>query len=173
MDQESTTGAPAGLFRRLAALLSDLLLAIAIACIATAAMLPLTHGEAILSATQGLVGHLYHAVLLFAVFAYFGWCWTRSGQTLGMKAWRIRIETNDGRRLGWGEAIPRFVLGAAVAWMAVIGAWYLRMPEGPLAIAAAIAMIAPAILNFAWIPIATDGRSLQDFVGHLRVVRTN
>ena len=30
-------------------------------------MLPLTHGEAILTATQGFVGHLYHAVLLFAV----------------------------------------------------------------------------------------------------------
>jgi uncharacterized RDD family membrane protein YckC len=79
MDQESTTGAPAGLFRRLAALLYDVLLAIAIAFIVTAAMLPLTHGEAILSATQGLVGHLYHAVLLLAVFAYFGSCWTRSG----------------------------------------------------------------------------------------------
>ena len=173
MDQESTTGAPAGLFRRLAALLYDLLLAIAIAFIVTAAMLPLTHGEAILSAKQGLVGHLYHAVLLFAVFAYFGWCWTRSGQTLGMKAWRIRIETNDGRRLGWGEALLRFVLGAAVAWMAVIGAWYLRRPEGPLAIAAAIAMIAPALLNFAWIPIGAEGRSFQDYAGHLRVVRTN
>jgi hypothetical protein len=63
--------------------------------------------------------------------------------------------------------------GAAVAWMAVIGAWYLRRPEGPLAIAAAIAMIAPALLNFAWIPIGTEGRSLQDYAGHLRVVRTN
>jgi uncharacterized RDD family membrane protein YckC len=173
MDQESTTDAPAGLFRRLAAFFYDLLLAIAIAFIATAAMLPLAHGEAILTATQGFVGHLYHAVLLFAVFTYFGRCWTRSGQTLGMKAWRIRIESNDGRRLGWGAAILRFVLGAAVAWMAVIGAWYLRRPEGPLAIAAAIAMIVPAILNFAWIPIGTEGRSLQDYAGHLRVVRTN
>ena len=173
MDRKSTTGASAGLLRRLAALLYDLLLAIAIAFIATAAMLPLTHGEAILTATHGFVGHLYHAVLLLAVFAYFGWCWTRSGQTLGMKAWRIRIETRDGRRFGWGEAILRFLLGAAIAWLAVIGAWYLRRPEAWLATAGAVAMIAPAILNFAWIPIDTAGRSLQDFAGRLHVVRTN
>jgi len=47
MDPESKTGAPAGLYRRLAALLYDLLLAIAIAFVATAAMLPLTHAAAV------------------------------------------------------------------------------------------------------------------------------
>jgi len=171
MDPESKTGTSAGLFRRLAALLYDLLLAIAIAFVATAAMLPLTHGEAILTATQGFLGHLYHAVVLLAVFAYFGWCWTRSGQTLGMKAWGIRIETADGRRPGWGQAISRFLLGAAIAWMAVIGTWYLRSTQGALALATAVAMIAPALLNFAWIPIDPAGRSLQDFAGQFRVVR--
>ena len=65
-----------------------------------------------------------------------------------------------------------YLLGAAIAWMAVIGAWYLRQAEGSLAIAAAVAMIAPAILNFAWIPIDAGGRSLQDLAGRLRVVRT-
>ena len=92
MDEESATGTKAGLLRRLAALAYDLLLVIAVAFVATFAMLPLTGGEAILTSTQGPVGHLYHAVLLLAVFAYFGWCWTQSGQTLGMKAWRIRLE---------------------------------------------------------------------------------
>ena len=45
--------------------------------------------------------------------------------------------------------------------------------EGSLAIAAALAMIAPAILNFAWIAFDGGGRSLQDLVGRVRVVRTN
>ena len=172
MDPESKTGASAGLFRRLAALLYDLLLAIAIAFVATVVMLPLTHGEAILTATQGILGRLYHTVVLLAVFAYFGWCWTRSGQTLGMKAWSIRIEAADGRRPGWGKAFVRYLLGAAIAWMAVTGAWYLRGAEGSLAIAAAVAMIAPVIFNFAWIAIDGSGRSLQDLVGRLLVVPT-
>ncbi|MCI0354493.1 MAG: RDD family protein, partial [Acidobacteria bacterium] len=39
-------------------------------------------------------GWLRHALQLFilAVFAaYFLWCWLRGGQTLAMKAWRIRL----------------------------------------------------------------------------------
>ena len=170
MDEESATGAKAGLLRRLAALFYDFLLVIALAFVATFAMLPLTRGEAILSSTQGMVGHIYRAILLLVVFAYFGWCWTRSGQTLGMKAWRIRLEAVDGSRLNWADAVVRFSLGAAMAWMAVLGAWYLRELDGSLHDAGAAAMIAPLILNFAWIPFNAAGRSLQDLAGSSRMV---
>ncbi len=84
---------------------------IALGFVVTFAMLPLTHGEAILSSTQGLVGHAYHALLAMLVFAYFGWSWTRSGQTLGMRAWRIRLESAGARRLTWAESLVRFLLG--------------------------------------------------------------
>ena len=171
MDEESTTGSPAGLFRRLAALLYDLLLAIALAFVATFAMLPLTHGEAILPSTQGFVGHAYHAVVLLVVFAYFAWSWTRNGQTLGLKAWRLRLETRDGRRLGWAGAAVRFALGTAIVCVAALGAWYLSRPGSALRHAAAVAMLAPAVLNFAWIRLDPEGRSLQDLAGDLRVVR--
>ena len=173
MDPESKTGAPAGLYRRLAALLYDLLLAIAIAFVATAAMLPLTHGEAILNATQGLVGHLYHAIWLSAVFVYFGWCWTRSGQTLGMKALRIQLQTDAGARIGWIGAIVRYLLGLVIGLLAVLGIWYLSRTGSPLVLSAAVAMTALAILNFAWIAFDGRGRSLQDLVGRVRIVRTN
>ena len=170
MDEESSTGTKAGLLRRFAALVYDLLLVIAVAFAATFAMLPLTGGEAILTSTRGPVGHLYHAVLLLAVFAYFGWCWTRSGQTLGMKAWRIRLETLDGRRLNWPGALVRFGLGAALAWMAMLGGWYLARPDGLVGSAGAAAMIAPLAANFAWIPFEAAGRSLLDLVTRSRVV---
>ena len=41
-----------------------------------------------------LASMVYEAFLLFAVAffaAYFLWCWLRGGQTLAMKAWRIRL----------------------------------------------------------------------------------
>ncbi len=171
MDDESTTGTKAGLPRRLAALFYDLLLVIALAFVATFAMLPLTGGEAISTSTQGVVGHLYHAVLVLAVFAYFGWCWTRGGQTLGMKAWRIRLEPADGRRLNWSDALVRFVLGAATAWMAMLGVRYLLEPGGPLRTAGAVAMLAPLVANFAWIPFDSAGRSLMDLAVRSCVVR--
>ncbi len=171
MDEESATGTKAGLLRRLAALFYDLLLVIALAFVTSFAWLPLTGGEAILTSTQGLVGHLYHAVVVLAFFAYFGWCWTRGGQTLGMKAWRIRLESTENRPLNWADALVRFSLGAAMFWMAAVGAWYLAKSDGLLAVSGAAAMLLPLVASFAWIPFDSAGRSLLDLAGRSRVVR--
>jgi uncharacterized RDD family membrane protein YckC len=171
MDQISTVGKRAGLLRRLSALFYDLLLVVALAFVATFAMLPLTHGEAILSSTQGPVAHAYHAVLALVVFAYFGWCWTRSGQTLGMKAWRLELQDTTGQRLRWPGAIARFLLGTGIAFLALLGAWHLRRPESWLHSAGATLLLAPLLLNFAWISFDRAGRSLQDVALRARVLR--
>lgn len=172
MDHESRAGRPAGLVRRLAALFYDLLLVVALAVAATFAMLPLTHGEAILPSTHGALAHAYQAAWLLAVFAYFGWCWTRSGQTLGMRAWRIALQDTAERRLGWPAAIARFLLGSGIAFLAVLGTWYLWHPDGWLQSAGAAALLMPLVLNFAWVPFDGAGRSLLDLAGGARVVRS-
>ncbi len=172
MGNDTTEGAPAGLFRRLAALFYDLLLVVALGFVVTFAMLPLTQGEAILSSTQGLVGHAYHALLAMLVFAYFGWSWTRSGQTLGMRAWRIRLESAGGTRLNWAESLVRFLLGSGLAWLAALGAWYFSRPGFPAGRAGAAALVAPLLVNYAWVWFDAEGRSLQDLAGRVRMRRT-
>lgn len=171
MDEQSTTGASAGLFRRLAAMSYDLLLMVALWFVATFAMLPLTGGEAILTSSQGLLGHFYHALLLLIAVAYFGFCWTRGGQTLGMKAWQIRLERLDGRSPGWGDALLRFATGAASALLAVFGLWLLRVPGWSWNDLAGALLLLPLAANLAWIALGGAGRSLQDLAGGLRVVR--
>ena len=42
-------------------------------------------------ATAGLTRHLLQLFILAVFAAYFLWCWLRGGQTLAMKAWRIRL----------------------------------------------------------------------------------
>jgi uncharacterized RDD family membrane protein YckC len=168
-DEVPAPGAPAGLIRRLAALSYDLLLVAALAFVATFAMLPLTRGEAILTSTQGLLGHAYHALLALLAFAYFGWSWTRSGQTLGMRAWRIRLESAAGGRLNWTESLLRFLLGTGLAWLAALGAWYLSRSDFPRG---AAILAAPLLLNYAWMPLDAERRSLQDIAGRTRVRRT-
>jgi uncharacterized RDD family membrane protein YckC len=39
---------------------------------------------------------LYSGSLAATWFLYLGWCWRRGGMTLGMRAWRVRIETLQG-----------------------------------------------------------------------------
>jgi len=171
MDQQSTTGAAAGLFRRLAAMFYDLLLVIAVLAILTFALLPLSGGEAILTSSQGWLGRLYHALQLLLAFGYFSLCWTRGGQTLGMKAWRIRLERMDGRSPGWGDALLRFTTGAASVLLAVFGLWRLRMPGWSWSDLAGVLLLLPLAANLSWIALGGARRSLQDLAGGLRVVR--
>jgi len=71
--------APASLIRRLAAFLYDSLLLIALFM-----LLRLNNGEAI--------EHLaYKFALLPIAWFFFAWFWSKSGQTLGMQAWRIKM----------------------------------------------------------------------------------
>ena len=171
MDEQSTSGAPAGLFRRLAAMFYDALLIVALLFIVTFAMLPLTGGEAILTSTQGGLGHFYHGLLLLAGFAYFGVCWTQGGQTLGMKAWRLRLETADGGALNWAEALVRFTIGLSLALLAALGLWYLSRPGWSVRDLAALLLLSPALANLAWIRFDESGRSLQDLAGGFVVRR--
>ena len=67
-------------------------------------------------ATQGMVRHELQAVLALALAAYYLFCWLRGGQTLAMKAWRIRlVEVTP------GKALLRLILAAlllpvSIAW---------------------------------------------------------
>jgi uncharacterized RDD family membrane protein YckC len=61
--------------------------------------------------------------LFFVIGLYFVWFWTRGGQTLPMKTWRIRVVTMKGNALSLKQAIARyflawlwFVPGLAIAW---------------------------------------------------------
>lgn len=62
--------------------------------------------------------------LIGVVATYFLWYWRRSGQTLAMQTWKIRLESAHGGRPGWGQLILRFLLiwpsiiflGAGILW---------------------------------------------------------
>jgi uncharacterized RDD family membrane protein YckC len=53
---------------------------------------------------------LYGASLAATWFLYLAWCWRRGGMTVGMRAWRVRIETLQGGTPGWGACLLRFLV---------------------------------------------------------------
>lgn len=99
-----------GLTRRLLAILYDSLLLFAVLYLATAIVLPFRGGEAIAPQTPW-----YSAYLLVVSFLYFGGFWTHGGQTLGMRAWRMRLTSKEGEVVSWGQALARF-LGSLGSW---------------------------------------------------------
>ncbi|MCB1639748.1 MAG: RDD family protein, partial [Thiothrix sp.] len=53
----------------------------------------------------------------------FGWFWTHGGQTLGMRAWKIRVTDEYGRTLNWQQAFFRYTM-AILSWLMLgVGFW--------------------------------------------------
>ena len=73
--------------------------------------------------THGWRRHLLQAWIVFVVGAYFVWFWTRGGQTLPMKTWRIRLVRHDGQPVGTARAIHRYVI--AILGTAAVGLGFL------------------------------------------------
>ena len=112
----------AGLIRRLAAMLYDFLLCVALLIVVTfiyKLILMAFYGEAQLrqlSDAGALDGDpLLSTLLVLSLFAFFGKFWTHSGQTLGMQVWGIRIQNTDGTAITLWQALLRFVVA--------IGSW--------------------------------------------------
>ena len=81
---------PASLLKQFAAMLYDSLLIFAVLFFATAVALIFNQGEAIESSP------LFNLYLLFMLFSFYAWFWHKSGQTLGMRVWKIRIVSEFG-----------------------------------------------------------------------------
>lgn len=118
----------AGLFRRLAALLYDMFLVAAIWML-LGLVLQLIFGTDSNQVIDGqvvtnpIVNNLLFTLMLASSFSFYCWFWMRSGQTLGMLAWRLRADSLEGGRLTLKQALVRF----AVAWPGffMLGAGYL------------------------------------------------
>lgn len=137
---QQTTLAKVGFFRRMASILYDLLLLLALMALATTAItLPF-----------GMPGSGW--LILFQVFTFeiipmlfFTGFWSRGGQTLGMRAWRLKVVREDGNELSWNEALKRHL--AALISCLSLG------------------------LGFLWALIDKEGRTWHDRLSRTRLIR--
>ena len=108
----SATVPPCPLWRRLLALVYDLLIVVAIMMVAVMLGLLLTHGQ--LVDTDGRLRALWFPPFEGAlVAAYFVTSWLRGGQTIGMRPWHIRVTRTDGGTPSLQQAVIRVLVAAA------------------------------------------------------------
>jgi uncharacterized RDD family membrane protein YckC len=134
----------ASLLRRLAAMMYDSLLLLALLMIVTACFLPFTGGEAVRWQSFPLLTLLYWCALAGAVLVYFGLPWTARGQTLAMTTWRLRVQRDDGGLLTWRDVAVR-LLASLLSWL-------------------------PAGLGFIWVLFDRERRAWHDALSGTRVV---
>jgi len=77
-----------GLPRRLASMVYEAILLFAVAFLAAWVFFLASGGR---DATAGAMRHLLQLCIGLFFAAYFLWSWLRGGQTLAMRAWRIRL----------------------------------------------------------------------------------
>mgnify|MGYP001818533234 CR=1 FL=1 len=135
-----TTKRPAGLLRRIGAMIYDAFLIIALLFLATIPFIALRGGEPVEIGDNSV----YRATLAIVIFVFFTGFWSRSGRTLGMQSWRLRLETPEGESPGFGAACIRFF--------------------------AAILSLAPAGLGFFWQLWDKDRLTWHDRLSKTRLV---
>jgi len=129
----------ASLLRLFIAIIYDSLLLLSVLFFATGLVLVLTGGQ--VSQDYNIFYQIY---LLMVCFFYFSWPWLRSGQTLGMKAWRIQVQSIDGNPLTWRQVSLRF-------FMAIVSGLLLGM-------------------GFFWAIVDKQHRTWHDRVSDTRIV---
>lgn len=103
--------APLG--RRIAAAVYDTLIVMALLMVATAVALIPSGGSAVPAQTAW-----FQFYLLMWLLAYFGYCWTVGGHTVGMRAWKLQLVDVHGARVSWTRSAVRMSM-AFVATMAL------------------------------------------------------
>jgi uncharacterized RDD family membrane protein YckC len=107
------------MWRRLAALCYDLLLLTALVLSFTLLVVVVRLGTPVQPGTWW-----FPLCLLAIIVLFFCGFWVHGGQTLGMRAWRIRVVRDDGGALTWPRAAARFALGLVAAAPAGLGLWW-------------------------------------------------
>jgi uncharacterized RDD family membrane protein YckC len=102
---------PPGIARRLACFIYEGVLLFGVVMIAGYLYSALTQQRHALEGRAGLMGFLFVVLGI-----YFVWFWARSGQTVAMKAWHIRLLTRNGDPVSQTRSLLRYLL----SWL-----WFL------------------------------------------------
>jgi uncharacterized RDD family membrane protein YckC len=121
LNSETSTLAlePAAVWRRLAALTYDLLLLTALVVVFTLVVL-----AARLGAAPPPGSWWFQSCVLGIAMAFFCGFWVHGGQTVGMRAWQIRVVRDQGGALTWTRAALRFAAGLVSTLPAGLGLWW-------------------------------------------------
>jgi uncharacterized RDD family membrane protein YckC len=164
MTYDSADALPCPLWRRLLALLYDLLAVIAIIAMMGLACQIATRGQ-LFDAQGHALTWWFQPLQYLAVSAYFVVSWLRGGQTLGMRPWHIRVTSRDGQAPTWKQALIRVI----AAWLPV----FLLELQSAIGLHGAIyATLGGWALWFAVALVDRRRRALHDVLAGTEVRRT-
>ncbi|MFW5425655.1 MAG: RDD family protein [Methylophagaceae bacterium] len=119
MTEHSNTVRRPSLFRMLAVMFYDAMVLLSILFLASLIAVIINDGKAISQ------GNLFFIAYLFAVsWLFYVWFWTHGGQTIGMRAWKVYLLSEEQNTISWRQSTLRFV-AAFLSWIPLgVGFWW-------------------------------------------------
>ncbi|MDX1375357.1 MAG: RDD family protein [Burkholderiales bacterium] len=154
------------ILRRLASMLYEAVLLAAVAFFAASLFLLASQGRP----PSGGLRFALQAYLLAVFAAYFLWCWLRGGQTLPMKAWRIRLVAPGHARVPARLALLRFAYAALFmgALLASVAAAFEHRN-----VLLAFASLALSGIGIGWALVDRDRQFLHDRLAGTRLIQVD
>ena len=114
---------------------------------------------------SALLQNILHVYLPIVSFAYFAYAWTRSGQTFGMQAWRLRVFSAHGP-MSLSRALLRYML--ALIWFVALIEGFILLLHGRYL----LALIPLGLFGIAylWIFFDPEAQALHDRLAGTRVL---
>lgn len=172
MTEKLVIGAAAGWWRRFLSFWYEVLLLTAIVLLAGAlgqTLFQMATGLPVTALTDLPWARTLNFIwLLIWVFAWFALCWRKGGQTLAMKAWRMRLVMADGSRPNWRAICLRFIL-ASLFYGPALPLWVMAWHDTRWLMPAWLAsgwLLAP----FVWVRFDRDRQLLHDRIAGTRLV---
>mgnify|MGYP000952143631 CR=1 FL=1 len=96
---------------------------------------------------------------------YFTVCWHKTGQTLAMKTWHVRLVGQTSQPIGWWRAMLRYCL----AWWLLLPGYGVVVVADLTAMAAALALIVGFVVAWATRYLDPQQRGLHDWIAKTRM----
>lgn len=141
----------------------DAFVVVGLLAIATLPFIPLANGKVLIPEEVGGLAYAYWAWQAAVCSLFFAFFWTRSGQTLGMQAWRLRVEHEDGRPLSWSTALTKIALVWLFVLVPVVGYWTIWRDWSKSVLAVAlVGSLAPLLAAYVSIWLSSDRLTWHD-----------
>lgn len=139
MSENSQSNPSAGVIRRLAAMFYDGFLLFGV--LFTAALPTLlfrgqpevSNDEVIHELSPSAEGIFFQLYLLTVIILFFYLFWRKNGQTLGMQAWRLRIENSEGLPPTFRQSLLRLACASLSLACLGMGYWWIWLDSEGLA----------------------------------------
>ena len=148
----------------------DSLLILAVLFIATAITLPLTGGKG------AKPNNIFMTLYLFStIYLFYGWFWSHGGQTLGMRAWKQKLLSFDGKPVSWRQTFIRLIT-ALPAWSLFLFGLLLWMVPDKIELAKGLNAIPEWLLvlcGFVWVLFENRNNNWRDKLSGTHIVMVN